>query len=196
MTFLDGRIARLSLALAVVGAGFVVYSILAEGPPGTDGTGSGDVVNLEVDYAFEPTDERQLVGFATNVFVGRVVGKVGTEGAPVSGPQADVIPRAQFSVAVLNNIKGDLGGNVTVSQTGGYDKSVGREVRIEGDPLLKPGQVLLFATSYDREEGWYTVAAQPFGTVPIENGQQKTNLVERFTQAREHQIPFDPTGAQ
>jgi len=154
------------------------------------------VVNLEVDYAFEPTDERQLVGFATNVFVGRVVGKVGTEGAPVSGPQADVIPRAQFSVAVLNNIKGDLGGNVTVSQTGGYDKSVGREVRIEGDPLLKPGQVLLFATSYDREEGWYTVAAQPFGTVPIENGQQKTNLVERFTQAREHQIPFDPTGAQ
>jgi hypothetical protein len=82
-----------------------------------------------------------------------------------------------------------------VSQTGGYDKSVGREVRIEGDPLLKPGQVLLFATSYDREEGWYTVAAQPFGTVPIEDEQQKSNLVERFTQAREAQIPFDPTGA-
>jgi hypothetical protein len=193
MTFLDGRIARLLLALAVVGAGFLVYSILAEGPPGTDG---GDVVNLEVDYTFEPTDERELVGFATNVFVGRVVGKVGAEGAPVSGPQGDVIPRTQFSVAVLNNIKGDLSGNVTVSQTGGYDKSVGREVRIEGDPLLKPGQVLLFATSYNREEGWYTVAAQPFGTIPIEDERQRTNLVEKFQQAREAQIPFDPTGAQ
>lgn len=196
MTFLDGRVARLLLALVVVGAGFVIYSILAKEPPGTDGAGSGDVVNLEVDYAFEPTDERQLVGFATNVFVGRVVGKVGAEGAPVSGPQDDVIPRTQFSVAVLNNIKGDLSGNVTVSQTGGYDKSVGREIRIEGDPLLKPGQVLLFATSYNREEGWHTVAAQPFGTVPVEGEQQKTNVVERFTKAREQQIPFDPIGAQ
>ncbi len=154
------------------------------------------MVNVEVDYAFEPTDERQLVGFATNVFVGRVVGKVGAEGAPVSGPQDNVIPRTQFSVAVLNNVKGNLSGNVSVSQTGGYDKSVGREVRIEGDPLLKPGQVLLFATSYNREEGWYTVAAQPFGTVPIEDERQKTNLVEKFKQAREHQIPFDPTGTQ
>jgi hypothetical protein len=103
VTYLDGRIARLLLALAVVGAGFVVYSILAEEPPGT---GGGDVVDLEVDYAFEPTDERELVGFATNVFVGRVVGKVGAEGAPVSGPRDDVIPRTQLSVAVLNNIKG------------------------------------------------------------------------------------------
>jgi len=59
-----------------------------------------------LDYAFEPTDERQLVGFATNVFVGRVVGKVGAEGAHVFGPQDAVIPRTQFSVAVLENIKG------------------------------------------------------------------------------------------
>jgi hypothetical protein len=192
MTFLDGRIARLLLALAVVGLGFVVYVVLAEGPAGT---GSGDVVNVEVDYAFEPTDERQLVGFATNVFVGRVTGKVGAEGAPLSGPGEPVMPRTQFSVAVLENIKGDLGGKVTVSQSGGYDKSVGREVRIEGDPLLKPGQELLLVTSYNREEGWYTIAAQPFGTVPIEDERQRTDLVERFEEAREQQIPFDPTGA-
>jgi hypothetical protein len=83
MTFLDGTIVRLSLALAVVGLGFVVYAILAQGSPGTD----GGAINVKVDYAFEPTDERQLVGFATNVFVGRVIGKVGAEGAPLSGPR-------------------------------------------------------------------------------------------------------------
>jgi hypothetical protein len=194
MTFLDGGIARLLLALAAVGLGFVLYAVLAEGPAGPNG--GGDVVNVVVDYAIEPTDERQLVGSATNVFVGRVIGKVGAEGAPLSGSGDQVIPRTQFSVAVLENIKGDLGGKVNVSQTGGYVKSLGRAVRIEGDPILKPGQELLFVTSYNREEGWYTIAAQPFGTVPIEDERQRTDLVERFEQAREQQIPFDPTGAQ
>ena len=192
MTFLDARISSLLLALAVVGLGFVLYAVLVERPTGTD----GDVVNVEVDYAIEPTDERQLVGSATNVFVGRVIGKVGAEGAPLSGPGERVVPRTQFSVVVLENIKGDLGGEVTVSQTGGYDKSVGREVLIEGDPILKPDQELLFATSYNPEEGWYTIAAQPFGTVPIEDERRRTDLVERFEKAREQQIPFDPTGAQ
>ena len=190
MTLLDGGLARLMLALAVVGAGFVLGSILAKGSSGTN------VVEVDVAYAFEPTDERQLVGFATNVFVGRVIGKVGAEGAPLSGPGEQVMPRTQFYVAVLENIKGDLGGKVTVSQTGGYDKSLGREVRIEGDPILKPGQELLFVTNYNPEEGWYTIAAQPFGTVPIEDQQQRTDLVRRFEQAREQQIPFDPPGAQ
>ena len=194
MTLLDGRIARLMLALAVAGLGFVIYSMLAEGSSRTDGAGSGDVVNVQVDYAFEPSDERQLVGFATNVFVGRVIGKVGAEGVPLSGPGDRIMPRSQFSVAVLRNVKGDLGGKVTVSQTGGYDESVGRQVLIEGDPLLRPGQELLFATRYDQEEGWYTIAAQPFGTVPIEDERQRANLVHRFEPGRDQQIPFDPTG--
>jgi hypothetical protein len=194
MTFLDRRIPRLLVALAVVGLGFVIYVVFAEGPTGTNG--GDDVVNVEVDYAFEPTDERQLVGFATNVFVGRVIGKVGAEGAPLSGPGDHVMPRTQFSVVVLRNIKGELDGKVRVSQSGGYDKSVGREVRIQGDPLLKPGQELLFVTHYDHEEGWYTIAAQPFGTVAVEDELQRADLVERFELARELQIPFDPTGAQ
>ena len=85
---------------------------------------------------------------------------------------------------------------MTVSQSGGYDESVGREVRIEGDPLLEPGQELLLVTSYNREEGWYTIAAQPFGSVPIEDETRRADLVKRFEQAREQQIPYDPTGAQ
>ncbi len=107
-----------------------------------------------------------------------------------------MLPQTQFSVAVLKNIKGDLDGTVTVNQTGGYDKAEDRKVRVEGDPLLEPNQERLFATSYDQEEGWYTIVAQPFGDVRLESEQQRTDLVEKFEQAREEQIPFDPASAQ
>src|SRR3712207_1493003 len=88
MTFYGCSIARLLLALAVVGLGFVIYAVLAEGPTGID----DDVVNVEVDYAIEPTDERQLVGSATNVFVGRVIGKVGPKERLSPGPERRFAP--------------------------------------------------------------------------------------------------------
>jgi hypothetical protein len=180
--------ARISLALILIGAGFAMYAILVQEPPGS----GPDVINMELDYAFEPSNERQLVGFATNDFVGRVVEKVGAEGGPLSGPGDEAVPRTQFSVEVLKNIKGDLSGQVTVSQTGGYDKAESGEVRVEGDPLLKPGQEHLFVTSYVREEDWYALIAQPFGDVRIEDRQQRADLVEIVEQAREEQIPLDP----
>ena len=193
MTSVRGTTVRLLLALVIVGAGFVAYAVLAGGASETDATGGGEVINLEVNYAFEPADEKQLIGFATNVFVGRVVEKVGAEGAPLSGPGGEVLPRTQFSVTVLKNIKGDLGGRVTVSQTGGYDSAQGRRVRVEGDPLLQPGQQRLFVTSYNREEGWYTIVAQPFGDIRIKDESQRTELVRKFQRAHEAQVPFDLT---
>ncbi len=191
MTPVRGTTARILLALALVTVGFVAYAVLAKEKPDT-GAAGGEVIDLEVNYALEPTDEEQLVGFATNVFVGRVVEKVGSEGAPLSGPGGEVVPRTQFSVAVLENIKGDLGGEVTVSQTGGYDGSADRRVRVKGDPLLQPGQQRLFVTSYDGQEDWYTIVAQPFGDVRIEDERQRANLVEKFERARQSQVPFDP----
>lgn len=191
MTSLRGTWARVLLALAAFGIGFVAYALLAREAPETGAAGNGEVVNLEVNYAFEPTDEKQLVGFATHVFVGRVIGKVGAEGAPLSGDGDDVVPRTQFSVEVLNSIKGDLGGTVTVSQSGGYDRFEGRGVRVEGDPLLQPGQQRLFVTSYDAQEDWYTIVAQPFGDVRIESESERTDLVQEFERARRAQIPFN-----
>jgi hypothetical protein len=99
--------------------------------------GSSD---MEVRYAFDAMDPRELVGFATNVFVGQVVEETGSEGASLSGPGERAVPRTQFSVEVLKNVKGDVEGTVTVSQTGGYDEEEGREVRVEGDSLLQPGK--------------------------------------------------------
>ncbi len=195
MTALRGTPARILLALAVFGVGFVAYALLAREAPET-GAGGGEVVNLEVNYAFEPTDEKQLVGFATHVFVGRVIGQVGAEGAALSGGGDDVVPRTQFSVEVLKGIKGDLGGEVTVSQTGGYDGPEGRGVRVEDDTMMKPGQQRLFVTSYDEQEGWYTIVAQPYGDIRIESESQRANLVAAFERARRAQIPFEPGGDQ
>jgi hypothetical protein len=146
---------------------------------------------MEVRYAFDGMDPRELVGFATNVFVGQVVEETGSEGASLSGPGERAVPRTQFSVEVLKNVKGDVEGTVTVSQTGGYDEEEGREVRVEGDSLLQPGKKYLFATSYNPEEGWYAVVAQPFGDVLVEGEARRRDVEERFEQAEEEQISPD-----
>ncbi len=103
------------------------------------------------------------------------------------------MPRTQFSVEVLKNVKGDAEGKVTVSQTGGYDEEVGRDVRVEGDSLLEPGKKYMFVTSYNPEEEWYVVVAQPFGNVLVEGEVRRRDVEERFEQAEEEQIPPDPT---
>ncbi len=150
---------------------------------------------MEPLYAFDAKDKRKLVGYATNVFVGRVGKETGSEGAPLSGPGKKTLPKTQFSVEVSRNIKGDLGGDtVTVSQTGGYDEE-GREARVEGDSPLRPGQEYLFSTSYDEEEGRYVIVAQPFGAVLIEGEEQRGEAEERFVQAEAEQIPPDPTNS-
>jgi hypothetical protein len=151
--------------------------------------GSSD---MEVRYAFDAMDPRELVGFATNVFVGQVVEETGSEGAPLSGPGERAVPRTQFSVEVLKNVKGDAEGTVTVSQTGGYDEEEGREVLVEGDSLLQPGKMYLFSTSYNPEEGWYVVVAQPFGDVLVEGEARRRDVEERFEQAEAEQILPDP----
>ena len=94
-----------------------------------------------VDHAFSASDDTDLVGFADNVFVGQVEKRVGsTKAESHGGPMG----RTQFSVEVLKNVKGRLGGIVTVSQEGAYDPELGCVMLMEDDPLLKPGQKVMF----------------------------------------------------
>ena len=51
----------------------------------------------------------------------------------------------------------------------------------------------LFATSYNSEEGWYAVVAQPLGDVPVEGEARRRDVEERFEQAEAEQITPDPT---
>jgi hypothetical protein len=148
---------------------------------------------MQVRCAFDAMDPRELVGFATNVFVGQVVEEAGSKGATLSGPGERAVPRTQFFVEVLRNVKGDAEGTVTVSQTSGYDEEEGQEVRVEGDSALQPGKKYLFATNFNPEEGWYTVVTQPFGDLLVEGEARRRDLQERFEQAEEEQILPDPT---
>lgn len=140
-------------------------------------------------YAFDAKDKRKLVGYATNVFKGRVLEDVGYEGEPLSGPGNKVLPQTQFSVEVLGNIKGNITGTVVLDRTGGYDEE-GREVHVEGASPPEPGREYVFSTGYDRETGWYTVVALPYGAVPLEDEQEDRAAVEeRFAAAEANQMP-------
>ena len=56
--------------------------------------------------------------------------------------------QTQFSVEVLENIKGNLKGKVIVNQEGGFETIDGKTylVLIEGDKLLEQNKTYLFAT--------------------------------------------------
>lgn len=190
---------RTLLAVLVLGvAGTLTYTAAAEEAPGAEAD-RADVVSAEVDYTFDVEDERKLVGFATDVFFGRVVEQVGSKGIPTSVP-GETVKQTQFSVAVEESIKGKLSGTVTVNQDGGAveDGHTDHEhlELVEGDPLLVPGQEYLFVTRHDPEKGWHTIAAQPYGDVKVKDGANKKALKDKFEKAKKEQIPFDPTAPQ
>lgn len=162
-------------------------------------------------YVFDVGDKRKLVGAASNVFVGRVIGKIGEKGwgdSDPEGPSEPVpeSPRTQFEVAVSENIKGALGGTVTVNQEGGYAEYAankdypeagvkkGERVRelqlFGGDPLLQPGQEVLLVANHDERDGWYQILGQPHGAVrlPPDDQGKRRRIIEGFEEATRNQI--------
>ena len=119
------------------------------------------------EWSFDHTDIRKVVGGSSHIFVGRVLAVVGHEGIPTSGPGNVSIPRTQFSVEVLENIKGKLTGTVTVNQMGGVN-DVGIIVELEGDTLLEVGRTYLLATWHSSDDGWHSIVAEGYGNVKVE----------------------------
>ena len=140
-------------------------------------------------HAFDVTDDRKLVGFADNVFVGHVAERVGTVGSTDSNLPGIVSTR--FSVEVLENVKGNLQGVVTVEQDGGYDPTQGCVMLMENDPLLKPGQEILFLTRYDERHRLHQITSSGYGDVRVRNRTHRDALVRRFEEATKDQV--DPT---
>ena len=97
------------------------------------------------------SDDRNLVGFSHNVFLGRVVENLGQT-------EERGWPETQFRINVLEILKGTVSGEVTVNQQGGYWESNSSRYRIEGDPnLLESGKIYLFATRHLPEKDWHTL---------------------------------------
>jgi hypothetical protein len=136
------------------------------------------------EHAFSGSDDSDLVGFSDNVFVGRVAERVGsTEPKPGGMPAGST----RFSVQVLENVKGSLGGTGIVSQQGSYDPERGCATLMEDDPLLEPGQEVLFFTRRDEGRGWHQIFSAGYGDVRIEDEQHREELVRRFERAQKNQ---------
>ena len=133
------------------------------------------------EWSFDQTDIRKVVGVSSHIFVGRVVAVVGNEGVPTSGPGNNSIPQTQFSVEVLENVKGELAGTVIVSQAGGRNH-LGTFVEFEGDTLLEVDKTYLLATWYESENNWYSIVAQRYGHVVVDDAEKRS--------ARGREIPI------
>jgi hypothetical protein len=133
-------------------------------------------------YDLDPRDDRALAAYATDIFIGRVLGQTGAAGAPTSAPGQEV-PQSQFAVEVLHVVKGQTGGVVTVNQVGGLDTQAGETMLLEGDALLRPGAHELFLVVSVPERGWYQIVAAGYGHRPADDPAQQEALIERFAQA-------------
>lgn len=179
-------VSSLAVAAVTTGCGRAPERPDAYGPAGRDAT------RVEVTYAIDPSDERELASFGENVFVGRVLGRARTVSAATSAPQTPV-SLTVFDVAVKRNIKGRLKGVVRVAQYGrdtytgaakrarGGGAAVGE--RWQGDPLLRAGEEVLFVTRRNARSGWHTIVAQPYADRRLRTPAERSRLMRVFTDA-------------
>ena len=133
-------------------------------------------------YELDPTDDRALAAYATDIFIGRVLDQTGAVGAPTSAPGQE-LPQSQFAVEVLHLLKGPAAGVVTVNQVGGLDMQAEEIMLLEGDPLLRPGAIELFLVVSVPEREWYQIVAGGYGHVPADDPSRRETLIDRFAQA-------------
>lgn len=170
------------LLIVFIGAGLLVVQI------------GNEIVYMHIDYVVDVTDDRKLVGISDNVFIGKVIALTGNKPntpPPEAGDIPGFSPQTQFSVEVLENIKGNLNGTITVSQYGGYERRmivVKQLVLATGDKLLQPDETYLFATGYNNIDGWHTLTASKYGNLPISDQTDYLNKKERFNKAFSQEI--------
>jgi len=140
-------------------------------------------------YELDPRDDRALADYATDIFIGRVRGLTGAAGAPTSAPGQE-LPQSQFAVEVLQLVKGQAAGVVTVNQVGGLDQQADQIMLLEGDALLRPGTSELFLVVSVPERGWYQIVAAGHGHLSADDPAQRKTLIDRFTQATDEPIDF------
>lgn len=147
--------------------------------------------------ATDLSDDRKLAGFTQNIFIGRVLGKLGQT-------EERGWPETQFKVRVLDTLKGQVQGDVTVNQQGGTRSADSSIYRREGDPnLLEPGKTYLFATRYYDVEDWHTVMpgygnleikdSKDLSDIEVLSSSHTVQLKTRFSDAIANEIPYNPS---
>lgn len=139
--------------------------------------------NPDRDYS----DVRRLVGQAPNVWVGLVLedlGPLAEEGKWI---------RTQLKVRVLEVLKGDLDREVTVRQIGGLDKRENTIRLFDRDPIMRPGEIVMFAsgTHHEQAGAWENLFIARYGNVRITSPQIQAELLVKYRRAIQEQITLD-----
>ena len=123
-------LAALALTLA---AGILAWRLVSDWWYG------GPVIYKHGPWVIDASDDRELAGFADDIFFGRVTERVGQ--TMVGGT-----PQTHYRVEALEALKGSLSGTIAVSEQGGAWPG-GAPFRMDGDPhLLEVGKSYLLAT--------------------------------------------------
>lgn len=112
-------------------------------------------------YVADFSNDQELINWSDNIFVGRVLERVGYKN--------DVIPTTQFTVEVIENIKGDIQGKVTITKSGGYKNGI--YYVVDGDVIhqgveninnvFQSNSTYLFVVRGPDASGWYHVTSFP-----------------------------------
>ena len=184
------------VAIAVISTGIFSLTVLPWENVLFGGT-SGQITPGMGHSIVDLSDDRNLVGFAQNVFIGQVEEKL-------KQTEEYGYPETQYRVRVIEQLKGSLSAEVTVNQQGGEWDSDGSAYRMGGDPeLLETGKTYLFATRYFSEESWHTVMPG-YGNIKIQvtdnasdsivvGSAHTVELRERFTTAITNEISYNPS---
>ena len=136
-------------------------------------------------------DDETLTAFADNVFVGRVIERVGHEPPSENAPP---LPQTLFAVEVEQNIKGSLSGTVVVAQEGGCDPRYGRVVLVNNDALLQPGQEVVFSTTEQSPDGPHLIVGSNYGDIRAETREERAEVIARLRNDKKELVPFRPAG--
>jgi hypothetical protein len=118
---------------------------------------------IYVEYIGGLDDDRVRMGMSDFVFVGKVIEKKGYK------KNSFVTPFTLYTVEVVDNIKGELSGNITAAQMGGYHFGV--PYQISGAAEIKTGGIYLIAARYNEKEDWYVVDTHQSGSHLISENQ-------------------------
>lgn len=131
---------------------------------------SNSVVVMDAEYAFDLSDTEQLVGWADNVFVGKIQRIVNTV-------NDDISPVTTYEVSVVENLKGELSGTVLVSHRIGYSHLQRATFKFKNDNYMKTSESYIIICRYDKEKGTYMVVPT-YGDIKLEENTRKEQILD------------------
>lgn len=172
--------------------------------------GQRDTTTIAASYIYDVNDMNARVGDSDYVFVANVVKKGDSEETPGGG-----IPYTNYELQVLENIKGNLAVNktITLKKEGGYSETDRFNYIYEDDFLPEEGQLCVFLTCANEEGALYASGENSTillkdavehdssnGTLSKKQQKHQMNSIEKNTKYQKVvdalDTQFDPTGRE